>query len=151
MGFGTFLLGASLFAATNIDDVFVLLGFFSDPRFRAPQVVTGQYLGMITLIGVSLIAALVSLVLPPQYVGLLGLVPLGIGLKKLYDLRKADRCEAAEVPHRARKSGFANTLAVAAVTIANGGDNISVYAPLFATRSRSATTLIAATFLVMTA
>ncbi|WP_371422537.1 cadmium resistance transporter [Tardiphaga sp.] len=151
MSFSAIALALPLFAVTNIDDIFVLLGFFSDPRFRARQIVVGQYLGMLTLIGVSLVAALVSLVLPPQYVGLLGLAPLAIGLKKLYDLRNASGDDDEDIPHKAGSSGIGNILSVAAVTIANGGDNIGVYAPLFATRGTSATGIIVITFLAMTA
>ena len=32
-----------LSASTNIDDVFALLGFFADPKFKARHVVVGQY------------------------------------------------------------------------------------------------------------
>lgn len=39
-------LGTGLFVSTNIDGVFVLLGFFADPRFKAKHVVIGQYFGI---------------------------------------------------------------------------------------------------------
>ena len=42
-----------LFAWTNLDDLLVLLGFFSDPRFRPRHVVIGQYVGIVVLYGVS--------------------------------------------------------------------------------------------------
>jgi len=38
-----------VFAATNVDDIFVLLGFFSDSTFRVRQVVLGQFLGIVAL------------------------------------------------------------------------------------------------------
>jgi cadmium resistance protein CadD (predicted permease) len=44
------LLGVTLFAATDIDDLFVLVGFFADPKFRAGNVVIGQYLGIGALV-----------------------------------------------------------------------------------------------------
>ena len=71
-----------LFASTNIDDVFVLIGFFADPKFRARDIVLGQYLGIAALFGVSVAASLLSLVISRTYVGLLGIVPILIGLKK---------------------------------------------------------------------
>jgi cadmium resistance protein CadD (predicted permease) len=40
-----------LFASTNVDDLFVLLGFFSDPKLRARDIVVGQYAGIATLFG----------------------------------------------------------------------------------------------------
>ena len=32
-------LAIGLFVTTNIDDIFVLLGFFSDPRFKPRQII----------------------------------------------------------------------------------------------------------------
>jgi cadmium resistance protein CadD (predicted permease) len=40
------VLGLTVFVATNVDEVFVLLGFFADPKFCARQVIVGQYLGI---------------------------------------------------------------------------------------------------------
>src|SRR5262249_11110447 len=80
------VLGVVLFAATNVDDIFVLLGFFAHPQFRPGRVVAGQYIGIGTLVSVSVAASAISLVIPPPYVGLLGLAPIAIGIKKLFDL-----------------------------------------------------------------
>lgn len=151
MELANLVLGVTLFAVTNIDDAFVLLGFFADARFRAREVVFGQYGGMCVLIGASLVVALISLALPPKYVGLLGLAPLAIGIKKMWELRTDGKGDDEDVKLDAGKSAIGNILSVAAVTIANGGDNIGVYAPLFATRSASSTTVIVLTFLLMTA
>jgi cadmium resistance protein CadD (predicted permease) len=38
-------LAVLLFASTNVDDIFVLIAFFSDRAFRAREVVAGQLLG----------------------------------------------------------------------------------------------------------
>lgn len=137
-----------LFATTNVDDIFVLLGFFADRQFKARQVIAGQYLGIGALFGVSVVASLVSLVVAPAYVGLLGLVPVGLGLKKLWDLRKGD--EGEDAPDSV-SAGRGKVLAIALVTIANGGDNISVYTPIFATYSGGVLALVGAVFAVMTA
>ena len=75
-------LGAGVFVATNLDDVFLLLAFFSDPRQRVAHVVLGQLLGMAALTAASLLAALGALVVPAAYVGLLGVLPLAIGVKE---------------------------------------------------------------------
>jgi cadmium resistance protein CadD (predicted permease) len=73
-----------VFVSTNIDDVFVLVGFFADKNFRARDVVVGQYVGVCALYLISAMAALISLVIPTAYIGLLGLAPITIGIKKLY-------------------------------------------------------------------
>jgi cadmium resistance protein CadD (predicted permease) len=77
-----------------------------------------------------------------QYIGLLGLVPLGIGLKMLV----APNNEAentVQVLESKASNQFQRLLAflppqvlqVAAITVANGGDNIGVYVPLFASKN----------------
>jgi cadmium resistance transport/sequestration family protein len=140
-------LAIALFVATNIDDVLVLLGFFANPDFRARHIVVGQYLGIGALVLVSLIASLVSLVLAPAYVGLLGLLPIAIGVKQLFDLGSDDDDESGD--HEGANVG--RILTVAGITIANGGDNIGVYTPVFATASLAAVIIITVTFAVMIA
>ena len=67
----TLAVSAVAFVSTNVDDIFVLLGFFADPAFRARHVVLGQYLGIGALVAVSLVCSLVALVIPPAYIGFL--------------------------------------------------------------------------------
>jgi cadmium resistance protein CadD (predicted permease) len=141
----------AVFTSTNVDDVFVLLGFFSDPKFTGRQVALGQYFGIATLYGVSVIASLVSLVIPTAYIGLLGLAPIVIGIRKAWSLRKGvDTSEEETGTQGSSVAGRANIAAVAAVTIANGGDNISIYTPLFATRSGYDIAAIGGVFAAMT-
>jgi len=145
------ILGITLFAATNIDDTFVLLGFFADPKYRAHRVVIGQYLGIATLVAISLLAALIALIIPPAYVGFLGLLPIAIGARKLIDLWGGRDRGAEELERHPASAARGQILAVAAVTTANGGDNIGVYTPVFAVRSGIETTVIIAVFVLMTA
>lgn len=149
--FGLLGLAITLFAATNTDDIFVLLGFFSDPGYKVRDIVVGQYLGISALIAISLTAALIALVIPPAYIGLLGLAPIALGLEKLVDLRR-QHAEPESAPCKpASQSGVGRVLSVTAVTVANGGDNIGVYTPLFAVRTGAETAVIVTIFLAMTA
>jgi len=138
-------LGIALFVATNLDDIFILLVFYADPRFRPGRIVAGTYLGMAALVLISAVAALVALVIPPAYVKLLGLIPIALGIKSLID-----RDDDDDEEQRARRAQ-PSALVIAAVTIANGGDNIGVYTPVFATRPVYETTIIVVVFAVMTA
>jgi cadmium resistance protein CadD (predicted permease) len=140
-------LAVAVFASTNIDDAFVLVGFFADKNFRAHDVVIGQYAGISVLYAISAIAALISLFIPPAYIGLLGLAPIVIGIKKLYHLWPSPQTEEPVAETR----GHGARLAVAAVTLANGGDNIAVYTALFATCEPLKVGLIGVVFVVMTA
>ena len=86
-----------LFASTNIDDIFVLVGFFADPKSHPRDIVVGQYAGIMALFGLSLVASLLSLKIPRAYVGLLGVLPILIGGKRLFDLyRGRDRTQRSE-------------------------------------------------------
>ena len=122
------------FAATDVDDLFVLMLFFSNPAFGRRQVVIGQYLGIGALVAVGIVGSLIALVVPPWIVGLMGLLPIAIGIKKLLDLRKDEDDDDDEIPKnlRSTRSSYLRFLTVAGVTVANGGDNIAVYVPLFA-------------------
>ena len=89
--------------------------------------------------------------IPRAYVGLLGIVPILIGLKKLFDLyRKRDRTEKS-LEHHLYTCGNGRTATVALVTMANGGDNIGIYTPSFAIHSANEIAMIALIFAVMTA
>ncbi|MFK0167113.1 cadmium resistance transporter [Rhizobium sp. NPDC090279] len=147
--FSSIWLAIALFASTNIDDIFVLLSLFADPKFRPGEIVVGQYVGIAALVAVSVAASLVSLILAPEYVGLLGLLPILIGLKRLYDLRKGN--DRDEEEGGTVKTGFGNIAAVVAVTLANGGDNIGIYTPVFATSTNLEIFVYIVVFLAMVA
>lgn len=139
-----------VFASTNIDDVFVLLGFFADPQFRAREVILGQYAGISTLYLASVIISLSSLVVPHVYIGLLGFAPIAIGVKKLFDLWRGQEKNEKDLERHPSSFAHGKVLAVTAVTIANGGDNIGVCAPLFATSVGYEVPVIGIVFAVMT-
>jgi cadmium resistance protein CadD (predicted permease) len=132
-----------------LDDVLVLLIFFADPRFRNRQIVAGQFIGIAMLYAVSVAGAWATLIMPRGFIGLLGLVPITMGLKSARELLSDEPGEQGS--DRISPARHANIAAVAAVTVANGGDNVSVYIPLFAMRSASDIALMGAVFAVMTA
>jgi len=150
-------LGITAFAATNIDDIFLLMIFFSSARnsFSPRQIVMGQYIGIGALTAIGVAGSLVALVVPAHVVGLMGFVPIAIGVKRLFGLRKHTE-EKDEVPKQAlnssNRAALLSIFTVTAVTFSNGGDNIGVFVPLFASNS-TATDMITlvAVFMAMTA
>ena len=123
-----------VFVTTDIDDLILLTAFFGDARLRRGAIVGGQFLGIGALLAISVAAAAASLAVPPHWPALLGAIPLGLGLRKLPALwrGKPDDDDEREGAERAASSTRSQVLAVAAVTMANGGDNLGVYIPLFA-------------------
>ncbi|MBN8953816.1 cadmium resistance protein CadD (predicted permease) [Rhizobium sp. WW_1] len=148
---GVFGVAIVMFASTNIDDIFVLLGFFADPKFRAKQIVIGQYLGIGILYGISVVASLLVLVIPAAYIGLLGFAPIYFGLRRLWELWNGIETGDNPEDHEKASAGHGNIVAVTLVTLANGGDNLSVYTPIFATRSIYEILTMGCIFAVLTA
>jgi cadmium resistance protein CadD (predicted permease) len=147
-------IGISAFIATNIDDIFVLMLFFSSSKFHKIQVIVGQYLGIGLLIVISALGSLLALVVPQQIIGLLGLIPISIGIIKLVRLRKHESSVEEHMNEgvTSRWHSHLSMLTVAAVTFSNGGDNIGIYTPLFAKYSSAGEiVLITIIFMVMTA
>jgi cadmium resistance protein CadD (predicted permease) len=90
-------IGVGAFVATNIDDIFVLMMFFSSTstssssmNFPVRQVGLGQYMGIGLLIAISALGSLIPLVVPPYVIGLLGIVPIVIGSKRLVQMIKKE-------------------------------------------------------------
>jgi len=149
---GTIAAAVGLFAATNIDDVVVLtVLFLASTRGTLPgwKVVVGQYAGFIALVAISVLAAAGLTIVPDKWVGLLGLIPLGIGLVGLVRaLRRRGDDDDDDDDSAVRAGGV---LGVAGITIANGADNISLYTPVFRTTPIPDTVLTIAVFLVLVA
>ncbi len=145
-----FGLAIALFASTNIDDMFVLVGFFSDPKFRPKDVVIGQFVGIAALFALSVAGSLLALVISHAYVGLFGIVPIALGAKKLVDLFRNRNADQEGLEHPTTSVKFARSATVALITLANGADNIGVYLPTFAIHSGYQIGLFAVVFALMT-
>lgn len=118
---------ASIFASavayisTNIDDIFVLMILLAQaPKGTKGRLVAGHCLGVGILTVVSMLGALGLQNLPLRYVGILGLVPIGLGIKAWFN-RDEEKTETKAV----------GLLSMAMITLGNGADNIGVYIPLF--------------------
>jgi cadmium resistance transport/sequestration family protein len=148
------------FASSNVDDLFILMMLFSQTSttgLTARHIFAGQYFGIISLTTFSLLGSLLGIIIPVAYIGLLGLFPIYLGIVKLYRYLKKDNEKAEEIILEPRiKEGSimafvagANTLNIAAITIANGGDNIGIYIPLFANLSVPELVITVAVFLIL--
>lgn len=147
-------LAVLVFVSTNIDDIFLLAAFFADRKLSVKAVVLGQCLGIAGLVATSTLVAWLSIALPEGWISLLGLVPLYLGLSQLKALWSeaddAEEDEEIQLEERLLERGLhSKVLAVAGVTVANGGDNLGVYIPMFAS-SLSAIPLFVGVFTVMT-
>lgn len=134
------------FISTNIDDIFILTLFFASRKFKTFTIVAGQYIGMASLVLISVIGSYIGNFVDHRYVGLLGLFPIYLAIKSFMALLK--KGEEHEDENIEIKS--AHLIAVAGVTIANGADNIGVYIPLLSTMSQSEKLVMVFVFGAMT-
>jgi cadmium resistance protein CadD (predicted permease) len=132
-------IGIAAFVSTNIDDLFILMVFFATLRFPSFQIILGQYIGMGSLMGISLVGSLITLVFPRNLIGLIGLFPIAIGIKELLELHKKDDKEDDDKLAKKLRSKKIQLpfLTVASVTF-SGGEEIGIYTTLFATNDEVA-------------
>lgn len=160
------------FFSTNIDDIFILMLFFSQVNkdIKVKHIVIGQYLGIGALTAISIAGALGISIIPQEYVGLLGLVPIYLGIKEYIEYKKEIKNnveeEAQATEENIQEQVFLNQenktlvsirkfispsiLKVAGVTIANGGDNIGIYIPLFSSMKLYSILITVIVFLLLT-
>jgi cadmium resistance protein CadD (predicted permease) len=153
MTLGTVGQAIGLFAVTNIDDILVLALFFAQGaghRSTTGRITVGQYLGFAAILATAVAAALGASFLPKAAIPYLGVLPLLLGLKAAWKAWAAYRAgEHHEGPSAGQ--GPPRVLEVAAVTFANGGDNIGVYVPVFATAGTGGMIVYVVVFLVLVA
>lgn len=145
----TMIQAVGLFVATNIDDVIVLSLFFARGAGRAGttrRIVVGQYLGFLGILGAALLTTWgASLALPESAIPYFGLIPLLLGLRAAWEAWQGE--DDDELDDRKKVA----PLTVAAVTFANGGDNIGVYVPVFLSVSPASILTYSAVFLLFVA
>jgi cadmium resistance protein CadD (predicted permease) len=97
------------------------------------------------------VGALGAGLLPGDLIAYLGLLPLLLGIRAAWRVWRERHDEAADTHQSpsAATPGAPTALTVAGVTLANGGDNIGVYVPVFATTNTAGLITYCAVFLVM--
>jgi cadmium resistance protein CadD (predicted permease) len=130
------------FVGTNVDNALVTTAMVATaPPERATRIAVGQLVGFTILVAVAAGTAVALFEFSTRIIGLLGLVPLAIGLRGLVGLRHAQgRSDPAK---RAVGSGV---IAAVLISIASGGDNLAVYIPLFRVAGTASIVSIAAVF-----
>lgn len=131
----TIVTAAILYIATAVDLLVILLIFFARAKTRKEyrDIYIGQYLGSIILILVSLFLAFVLNYVPEKWIlGLLGLIPIYLGIKvAIYDDCEGEKRANKEL----NEKGLSKLIeTVSLVTIAScGADNIGLFVPYFVT------------------
>ena len=146
-----------LFVATNIDHLALLALWFVHGQNRpgtTARICAGQYVGFGVILAVAIaLSAISGLVIPQEYLRFLGLIPLALGVKAgIGEIRERWHSEESEEEDEAEaqlKGKKISVGAVALVTMANGGDEIAAYLPVFALSAWWQIALFCAVFLVL--
>lgn len=95
-----------------------------------------MFLGIALLVLASALIALSAARVTGQSVALLGIIPLGFGLWRFWAWSRRQDCsseaDVAVPARRTERRALAQVVMVTTLTMANGGDNLMAYAPLFA-------------------
>ncbi|XTB38134.1 CadD family cadmium resistance transporter [Streptococcus sanguinis] len=139
-----------LYSGTAVDLLIILMLFFAKRKSRKDiiNIYLGQFLGSVSLILLSLLFAFVLNYIPSKEIlGLLGLIPIFLGLKVLL---LGDSDGEAIVKDGLRKDNKNLIFLVAMITFAScGADNIGVFVPYFITLNLANLIVALLTFLVM--
>lgn len=139
-----------LYSGTAVDLLIILMLFFAKRKSRKDiiNIYLGQFLGSVSLILLSLLFAFVLNYIPSKEIlGLLGLIPIFLGLKVLL---LGDSDGEAIAKDGLRKDNKNLIFLVAMITFAScGADNIGVFVPYFTTLNLANLIVALLTFLVM--
>ena len=139
-----------LYSGTAVDLLIILMLFFAKRKSRKDiiNIYLGQFLGSVSLILLSLLFAFVLHYIPSKEIlGLLGLIPIFLGLKVLF---LGDSDGEAIAKEGLRKDNKNLIFLVAMMTIAScGADNIGIFVPYFITLNLADLIVALLTFLVM--
>ena len=139
-----------LYSGTAVDLLIILMLFFANRKSRTDiiNIYLGQFLGSVSLILLSLLFAFVLNYIPSKEIlGLLGLIPIFLGLKVLL---LGDSDGEAIAKDGLRKDNKNLIFLVAMITFAScGADNIGVFVPYFITLNLANLIVTLLTFLVM--
>ena len=139
-----------LYSGTAVDLLIILMLFFAKRKSRKDiiNIYLGQFLGSVSLILLSLLFAFVLHYIPSKGIlGLLGLIPIFLGLKVLF---LGDSDGEAIAKEGLRKDNKNLIFLVAMITFAScGADNIGIFVPYFITLNLADLIVALLTFLVM--
>ncbi|HEV0544886.1 TPA: CadD family cadmium resistance transporter [Streptococcus pneumoniae] len=147
----TIISAIGVYISTSIDYLIILIILFAQllQNKQKWHIYAGQYLGTGLLVGASLVAAYVVNFVPEEWmVGLLGLIPIYLGIRFAIVGEDAEE-EEEEIIERLEQSK-ANQLfwTVTLLTIASGGDNLGIYIPYFASLDWSQTLVALLVFVI---
>ncbi len=150
-----FLLVCASFIAyltTEIDDLIIMLILFSKASRKSERavIIVGKYIGTLLVAGCSAIFASYISMINTAWLGLLGLVPIAIGIKSAADSIRRRKKDETEITERfSIGSDIVMCLEVILITLASSGDNVAVYISFFTAVHGYEYIVVAAVFTIL--
>jgi len=132
------------YISTEIDDFLSLLILMGAASSRKEKIAIclGKFAGLFIIAGASLLMADYISKIPSHFVGFLGLIPIGIAVKKIISSIKSssknlEEDDAKEIEEKKESMLNARSIMIfltcVIITLASGFDNLAVYIPYFTT------------------
>jgi cadmium resistance protein CadD (predicted permease) len=139
-----FVLVASSYFATNVDNLLLLVGWMLGGRASMGRLATAYSVAVIAVLLAALSLGLSANAIPVDYIGYLGLVPILLGVKLLVDqFQKRDHDPSIVNTRNFSVAGIAATL------FSNSVDTMLVFAPLLADSNARTDRMIVPAYLAM--
>jgi len=140
--------GAGAFIGTNLDNLLLLVAMYAQYHRQSGTVTAGYVFGMILICLISLLLGETGDYIPLDWLGLLGVVPMTMGILAVWKLIRKRGVETPEsiAQHDNRRTIFSM---LASMQLSNGADTIITFTILFAESGDPADYLLVPTFLAM--
>lgn len=140
---------AGAFIGTNLDNLILLVALYSRFPRRPGLVATGYVSGMLLIGAISISVGEGSGLIPVESLGMLGVVPIALGIMALFQLFKTSQTGATLKP-ASEVGNKAVFFSVLTTQLSNGADSIITFSVFLAESTDATDYLIALTFLGMT-
>jgi cadmium resistance protein CadD (predicted permease) len=139
---------AAAYVATNLDNFILLVALLARYRKQTANVIAGFFASTLILVLVGMWIGKAANIVPVEYLGLLGFVPISIGVIELIQLRRGntDATEAKEDSADGAQKVFTTTLGT---QLGNGADTVVIFGVLFIDSMPAADILAVITFAAM--
>jgi cadmium resistance protein CadD (predicted permease) len=134
---------AGAFVATNLDNLILLVALFGRYSDRRYEVMFGYLSGMLVIAGLTYYVGKLAGTAPVQYLGLLGIIPVLIGLVEIFRLFRNKGVIRDPILPGAGSTAVAATLTV---QLGNSTDTIITYSVLFSDANDLGDYLVLASF-----
>ncbi|MCM0599069.1 cadmium resistance transporter [Periweissella fabalis] len=140
-----------IFISTNLDDLVILLLLNEEiikHRLRVQELVYGQLIGMAILVLTSWLLSMGLSYVAPSLMQWLGIVPILMGLKML--ITNLHAAKTTDPAVNIQTKPWRNVLAITALTLAGGADNLAIYIPVLQQQTLAQAMLMIGVFMPLT-